>query len=161
MEEVDLCWRLRNTGQKLAIVPASRVYHVGGGTLPKSNPFKTYLNFRNNLLLLYKNLPERGLSRRIFTRKLMDGLSAALFLVQFKFRDIAAIGRAHRDARKDLKRYRVFRQQQEALHGYPELTDIYQRSVVVDYFLLGRKTFSRLRNGYAEKMNERIIEKDG
>lgn len=161
MEEVDLCWRLRNMGHKLAIVPASRVYHVGGGTLPKSNPFKTYLNFRNNLLLLYKNLPEKGLWRRIFTRKMMDGLSAALFLVQFKFRDIAAIRKAHRDARKDLKRYGEFRKQQAIMHGYPGLTDIYQRSVVVDYFLLGRKTFSRLRNGFADKMNERIIEKDG
>src|SRR6056297_2072863 len=75
MEEVDLCWRLKNKGYKLALVPGSKVYHVGGGTLPKSNPFKTYLNFRNNLLLLYKNLPEEILRKTIRRRMLLDGLS--------------------------------------------------------------------------------------
>ncbi len=157
MEEVDLCWRLKNLGCKFAMVPLSKVFHVGGGTLPKSNPFKTYLNFRNNLLMLYKNLPENRLKMLLCTRMLMDGLSAGLFLASFKFRDIGAIIKAHKSYRSDRNKYILFRKEQQSLHGYPEHLDIYQRSLVLDYFLSGRKTFGRLKNGYAEKMNANKI----
>ena len=158
MEEIDLCWRLRNRGFRLAMVPESAVYHVGGGTLPKSNPFKTYLNFRNNLLMLYKNLPAKQLKRKLFIRKLMDALSVAMFMLSFKLKDIAAIYRAHQHFNKDRKQYRSYREQEASIHGYPDLYDIYKKSVVVDYFLLGRKTFGRLRDKYAAHMNSKTIE---
>ena len=151
MEEVDLCWRLKNLGHTLAVVPESRVYHIGGGTLPKSNPFKTYLNFRNNLLMLYKNLPEQSLSKTVFIRKLMDGLSAGLFLLSLKFKDIAAIYKAHRSFEKDKANYDTFRNEQDKLHAYPEHKEIYQKSIVLDYFLLGRKKFNTLRDGFSKK----------
>ncbi|MBQ2293175.1 MAG: glycosyltransferase, partial [Bacteroidaceae bacterium] len=70
MEEIDLCWRLRSRGRGIVCIPQSCVYHVGGATLNKSNPRKTYLNFRNNLLMLYKNLPENELSHVMFVRAL-------------------------------------------------------------------------------------------
>ena len=75
MEEIDLCWRLKNQGYKIMCIPQSTVYHVGGGTLNQGSRFKTYLNYRNNLLMLYKNL-EKNRFKTIFTRLLLDGLSS-------------------------------------------------------------------------------------
>jgi len=158
MEEIDLCWRLKNSGWKLAMVPESKVYHVGGGTLPKSNPFKTYLNFRNNLLMLYKNISPHNLVRVLFIRRIMDGLSLGMFLLSFKFKDIKAILQAHRDYRRDKKLYESFRKAELEKHGYPEHMDMYQKSVVVDYFLAGRRQFNKLRDRFAFKMDQRIIQ---
>lgn len=158
MEEIDLCWRLKNSGHKLALVPESKVYHVGGGTLPKSNPFKTYLNFRNNLLMLYKNISPPNLVRVLFIRRIMDGLSIGMFLLSFKFKDIKAILNAHRDYRRDKKMYEDFRRSELEKHGYPELIDIYQRSIVLDYFLAGRRRFNKLRDRFAVQMDQRIIQ---
>lgn len=75
-EEIDLCWRLCNLGRKIYCVPQSVVYHVGGGTLPKGNPMKTYLNFRNNLTMLYKNLPEAELAHVMRVRRVLDYVAA-------------------------------------------------------------------------------------
>jgi GT2 family glycosyltransferase len=158
MEEVDLCWRLKNMGHKLACVPESKIYHVGGGTLPKSNPFKTYLNFRNNLLLLYKNLPRKKLNRILLIRMLMDGLSAILFFFSLKFKDISAIRRAHTSFRKKRKDYNLFRTEQEEKYGFPEHPEIYRGSLVLDYFFLGNKTFDKLRKDFSSTMNNRIID---
>lgn len=80
-EEIDLCWRLRNLGRKIYCVPQSQVFHVGGGTLPKSNPMKTYLNFRNNLTMLYKNLPETELRHVMRVRCWLDYVAAFKSLV--------------------------------------------------------------------------------
>lgn len=151
MEEVDLCWRWKNMGHKLMINTDSRVYHVGGGTLPKSNPFKTYLNFRNNLFLLYKNLPENKLDKILFLRLLLDYLSVIRFLVTLSFKDIGAIFKAHRHFFKKKKDYREFRKIQSDLVTTANHREQYNRSIVVDYFLLGRKTFTRLRGGFADK----------
>lgn len=94
MEEIDLCWRLHNLNYKLACVPASTVYHVGGGTLAKSNPRKTYLNFRNGLSLLYKNLPKRHLWK-IFVRMILDGFAAIKFGLENDFVHTKAVFIAH------------------------------------------------------------------
>ncbi len=153
MEEVDLCWRFKNAGYKLLNVPASKVYHVGGGTLPKSNPLKTYLNFRNNLLLMYKNMPGKQLKFIINVRMLMDGLSALLFLLSFKFRDIAAIYRAHRHFRAKKRDYDSFRIAEQATHAYPGHKEIYRHSVVIDYYLLRNRRFIKLRKGFGVRMN--------
>jgi len=146
MEEVDLCWRLKNMGYRLAVTGESHVYHVGGGTLHKSNPKKTYLNFRNNLFLLYKNLPAETSGRIIATRMVMDYLSVIRFLSHFAFRDITAIFRAHRDF------FRGIRQKYRGKIASGKFTpsgnhrQIYRRSVVMDYFLLGNRKFEQLRD---------------
>lgn len=100
MEEIDLCWRLRLAGHEIAAVPAASVMHLGGGSLPVGNPRKTYLNFRNNLLMLHKNLPESERRGALLRRRLLDTAAWAASVLTFKFADAAAIVRAHRDYRK-------------------------------------------------------------
>ncbi len=100
MEEIDLCWRLRARGSRILCVPQSTVYHVGGATLSKSNPKKTYLNFRNNLLMLYKNLPQEELPSVMRMRCLLDYVAALKFLLTGGFGDFKAVIRARRDYRK-------------------------------------------------------------
>ena len=157
MEEVDLCWRLKNRGHQLAIVPESVVYHVGGGTLPKENPFKTYLNFRNNLLLLYKNLPANTLGKTIRKRMLMDGLSAIMFLVAFKIGNFRAVIRAHGEFRKIKNSYRVQREDESPVTRRADHPEIYQRSVVYDYFIAGRKHYKDLRGQFGQLMDQRTL----
>ena len=151
MEEVDLCWRWKNMGYKLKILPESKVYHVGGGTLPKSNPFKTYLNFRNNLFLLYKNLPGNKMSKVLFIRILLDYLSVVRFLVSFSFKDIGAIFKAHRHFQRKKVDYNAFRESQQGQIVKSDHEERYNHSIVLDYFLLGRRRFSQLRGEFANK----------
>ena len=101
MEEIDLCWRMQNAGGKIWYCPASKVYHVGGGTLHKSNPHKTYLNFRNNLLMLYKNLPESEFKKVFFFRRVFDFLAAIKFLFSSGgLKEMKSVLRAHKDFRR-------------------------------------------------------------
>ena len=100
MEEIDLCWRLQLGGWQIWSVSDSVVFHVGGGTLPNNSPRKIYLNFRNNLLMMYKNLPRRHRSRIIFFRQLLDGLFGVLYLLMGKFSYTKMIIKAHKDFRK-------------------------------------------------------------
>lgn len=95
MEEIDFCWRLKNEGYKIMYCPDSVVFHVGGGTLPKKSSQKTYLNFRNNLSLLYKNLPADSLLPVFAIRFLLDGVAAVKFLFEAGFKDFYAVARAH------------------------------------------------------------------
>jgi GT2 family glycosyltransferase len=82
MEEVDLCWRFSKAGFRVTCLPDSIVYHVGGGALPYNSPFKTYLNFRNGLFLLYKNLPDENFRKILLIRRILDGVAACLFIVR-------------------------------------------------------------------------------
>jgi GT2 family glycosyltransferase len=156
MEEIDLCWRLKRMGYRITFVSASRVYHVGGGTLPKGNPKKTFLNFRNNLLLLYKNLPSRGKSRILFTRKVLDGISALRFLMQGALGDFKAVMKAHRAFGKLRPEYRLrvqkFRKELEDKniqdHSDVIFPQIYPHSIVLDYFLKGKKQFEQIRHRF-------------
>ena len=104
MEEIDLCWRAQLAGSRVTAIPASTVWHVGGGTLPQGSPFKLKLNFRNSLLMLDKNLPAtigRGKARaRIFTRKVLDGFAAFAYLCTFKWNSFKAVWDAHREYRR-------------------------------------------------------------
>lgn len=100
MEEIDLCWRAKLLGTQVWNVPESVVYHIGGGALPNNSPKKLYLNFRNNLLMLYKNLPERGKGLHIFVRMLIDGAAGAVYLLTGKPSYTRAVIRAHRDYRR-------------------------------------------------------------
>lgn len=158
MEEVDLCWRMKNMGYSLTVVPSSCVYHVGGGTLPKGNPFKTYLNFRNNLLLLFKNLPEKALRKTIRRRMLLDGLSAIRFLVTFHWSDFGAVIKAHREFRRMKNSYRDYRQERSLVERSLSHPEIYQGSVVADYFIAGKKYFTELDRGFATRMDQPVMD---
>lgn len=94
MEEIDFCWRINNSGYKIMVNPQSVVYHVGGGTLPKNNSFKTFLNFRNNLFLLLKNLPKNRLFITFFCRFFLDQIAAFVFLLKGQFSDFKAVYKA-------------------------------------------------------------------
>ncbi|HIZ85752.1 MAG TPA: glycosyltransferase [Candidatus Coprenecus stercoravium] len=100
MEEIDLCWRAMLSGWEVWAFPGSKVYHVGGGTLPNNSPRKLYLNFRNNLLMMYKNLPERNRRRIIFSRMCVDGAIAAMYLLTGKLSFFKSVVRAHADYRR-------------------------------------------------------------
>ena len=140
MEEIDFCWRAKNAGHRVVYCPRSVLYHVGGGTLPKSNPFKTQLNFRNNLSMLYKNLPADRLHRVLRMRMLLDRVAAVKFLIEGHYGEYRAVRKAHSEYRSwlpDLKRKRA------AVKPH-EVPQVYRRPLLVDYFLLGRKRFSDL-----------------
>ena len=136
MEEIDLCWRLHLLGKRIAVVPQSTVYHLGGGTLAAGNPRKTYLNFRNNLFMLYKNLPLKEGKKLIFKRKLLDGVAACLFLVKGSIGEVKSVWRAHRDFEKGKSRYKN-QPTQNILKLFPESN----RSIVFDYYLKGKHKF--------------------
>ena len=136
MEEIDLCWRMHLQGKRVVVVPQSVAYHLGGGTLAAGNPRKTYLNFRNNLFMLYKNLPLKEGRRLIFKRKLFDGLAACLFLAKLSFGEVKSVWRAHRDFEKDKARYI----NQPSINILKQFTES-NRSVVVDYYLKGKRHF--------------------
>src|ERR1019366_6604083 len=95
MEEIDLCWRLKNYGYKIMYCADSTVYHVGGGTLNKTSPKKTFLNFRNNLILLCKNHPPDFFYLKLFIRFLLDGFAGLKFLLSGKFSHFLAVIKAH------------------------------------------------------------------
>ena len=104
MEEIDLCWRFHKAGYRVSYIPESVVYHVGGGSLPYDSPFKTYLNFRNSLFLLYKNLPDNKLHYILFIRKLLDGLAAIIFLLKGNFGSVRSVWKAHMDYYKNMSK---------------------------------------------------------
>lgn len=105
MEEIDLCWRMQLLGYKIFAVPSSRVYHLGGGSLDYKNPRKTYLNFRNNLLMMYKNLPDSSRDRKLFVRRLLDTLAWGMYVAKFDFKNAKAVFKAHRDFARMKKMY--------------------------------------------------------
>ncbi|WP_077920813.1 glycosyltransferase family 2 protein [Spirosoma sp. 209] len=140
MEEIDWCWRVQRLGYEVWTCGQSVVYHVGGGTLPKSNPHKTYLNYRNSLFMLYKNWPADGrLWLRIFLRLVLDGLSSLLFVKVGQWRDVWAIIRAHFAFYAHLpqlnQQRRALRQQQT------HAVSLFPRSIVWSYFGQGKKTY--------------------
>jgi GT2 family glycosyltransferase len=140
MEEIDFCWRLRNYGYKIMFCPDSKVYHIGGGTLPKSSSRKTYLNFRNNFTLLYKNLPKNEVIPVFAVRLVLDGVAAIKFLFEGGFRDFIAVTRAH------FSFYRNFKaiSRKRKLQIQKPLDQIYQGSIVTEYYLRKKKSFSEL-----------------
>ncbi|MCD8387634.1 MAG: glycosyltransferase family 2 protein [Bacteroidales bacterium] len=135
MEEIDLCWRMQLQGWTVAAVPQSAIYHLGGGSLPASNPRKTYLNFRNNLLMMHKNLPDSVRGRRLFVRRLLDTAAWAKFMVTFDFKNANAILRAHRHFAKMRKNYNTH---PEAML-LPE-----QPNILLEYYLRAKKRYSQL-----------------
>ncbi len=144
MEEIDFCWRVKNTGYRVRYCPRATVYHVGGGTLPKSSPFKTRLNFRNNLAMLYKNLPAARLRRVMAIRIVLDWVAALKFLAEGHRGESAAVRQAHREfrtLRPQLRKKRAGLKQ-------GEVSATYQGKLLLEYYLLGNKTFRDLRGRF-------------
>lgn len=135
MEEIDLCCRIHNLGYRVCVVPSSKVYHLGGASLAQGNPKKTYLNFRNNLLLLHKNLPERKGKRVLFKRRLMDTLAFFMYVAKLDFKNAGAILKAHSDFRKMKKNYTVIAEK-DILSTLPGAG----RCIVFDRYLRGKKS---------------------
>jgi len=140
-EEIDLCWRVQNAGYKVGYVPQSVVYHVGGGSLPQGNPRKTYLNFRNNLFLLLKNLPVRKLWWVLPFRLKLDGLAIMYSVVKNKnFIDAIAIIKAHFHFIKGFGK--MYSKRKKSISTMP--STIYQKSIIWQYFAKGKKRYSDL-----------------
>ena len=138
-EEVDLCWRAKNNGHKVYYVGASMVYHLGGSTLSNMNPKKTYLNFRNSLFSITKNLPRGKALSIIFARLLLDGVAALRFVLQFKFNHCWAILRAH------LSYYRQFRKMNKKREKVNFTLKYYTtKSIVWSHFVHHIKNFNLL-----------------
>lgn len=148
MEEIDFCWRMRNLGYKVVYEPGSVIYHVGGGTLPKSSAAKTYLNFRNNLSLLCKNLPEKELKKVFFARFFLDYLAAFVFLIKGERGNFKAVFRARRDFRKNKARDL---EKRKALKQRRELTGLFDGSILWQYHVKGKRRFSQLDAGRFQK----------
>ncbi len=144
MEEIDLCWRLRCRGYEVRSVASSVVYHVGGATLNAGHPRKTFLNFRNNLLMLYKNLPSDKLRSVLFVRALLDYVAAAMFMLKGEWGSAKAVFRARREYRKLKREFRASRE--ENLHKAVTM-DVAERtpfSILWKYHVCGCKTFDKL-----------------
>lgn len=143
MEEIDLCWRIKNMGYKIMYSPQSVVYHIGGGTLQSDNPFKSYLNFRNNLVMLLKNLPRNQVFFTIFLRFWLDFASLIKFLTEGKFKQALSISKAHRhffrDFRKNIRK-------RNSLTHLSSSKDLFRKSVVWEYFVRKRKTYNEIIN---------------
>lgn len=145
MEEIDLCWRMKNIGYKNYVQPQSIVYHVGGGTLHKLSPKKTFLNFRNNLITLTKNSASSFLFFKVFYRMVLDGVAAIKFLVEGSFQHFMAVIKAHFSfyaylpstlhKRKQLKKHPNY---------HPSKTQVFNKNIVFEHFIKGKKTFNDL-----------------
>ncbi|QQS50156.1 MAG: glycosyltransferase family 2 protein [Bacteroidota bacterium] len=141
MEEIDLCWRLKRLGYSVFALPVSKVYHVGGGTLPNNNPRKLYFNYRNSLYLLQKNLPRRKLIPILIMRMMLDGASSLVYLSKFSFSFFWAVFRAH--VRFYLSAYsnhkkRVAFDKKEKVSGVGQ---IFQGSMVFTFIVRKKHTF--------------------
>ena len=144
MEEIDLCWRMRSRGYRIVCVPESVVYHIGGGTLNVESPYKTYLNFRNNLLMLYKNLPEKRLKKVMFRRLLFDYMAAIQLFITGKPRNAFSVCKARKDYKTMFPDFKKKRIENLNLLTNELIPEILQESIVINYFLKGKKIFSTI-----------------
>lgn len=142
MEEIDLCWRAQLAGWRIAVQPASVVYHLGGGTLSATSERKLYLNFRNSLAMLYKNLPPRRARIVLKVRMLLDGLSALVYLMQGRRHFYKAVLQARRDFRAWRPQLRS--QRSERVDFIPPT--VYRGSILLRY-LFGKRTFGKMKVG--------------
>ena len=145
MEEIDLCWRLRSRGYRIACVPQSHVYHVGGATLKKENPQKTYLNFRNNLLMIYKNAPDCQLKKIMLFRKVFDNVAALKFLASGDYAAFKAVRKARRDFKAMRAGYDKARAENMKLAVTTRIPEVLESSILYKYYLGFKHTYSSLK----------------
>ena len=143
MEEIDFCWRAKNKGYKIMYCPDSVVFHVGGGTLPKKSWRKTYLNMRNNIIMLYKNLPSDRLFKVFIARLFLDGAAAFKFLIDGGFKDFFAVIKAHFKFYSMLPQLRKERRKS----SLNPVSKIYQKNIAFEYFLKKKRKYSDLHKG--------------
>ncbi len=144
MEEIDLCWRLKNQGFRIVYAPESKVYHLGGGSLPYNSPQKLFLNFRNNLWLLYKNLPDGQLFYILFIRMVLDAVAALKLLTELNLNGIRSVLKAHYQFYISIPALHQKRQQaRKAGHLKPSAQRL-PRSIVFQFYIRNRKHFSDL-----------------
>ncbi len=144
-EEIDLCWRLRIMGRRIYCLPQSKVYHLGGGTLPKGNARKTFLNFRNNLTMLYKNLPEDELRQVMAARWFLDYLAAVQTLVLNRnWGDFKAIFKARREFRKWRDSFKDDRLRIQKMRTAPLVRYRAPFSLLWQYYVCRHRVFSQL-----------------
>jgi len=142
MEEVDLCWRFHRAGFRVSYIPTSEVFHVGGGALPYNSELKTYLNFRNNLFLLYKNLPEKEFISTMLIRVFLDGIASFFFIFKGKFRSFRAVMKAHRDFYLNLKELRTKRNLVMRLGKNDNIDTILNKCIIFLFYFKKRKEFN-------------------
>lgn len=144
MEEIDLCWRLLSRGYRLVCIPESKVYHVGGATLKKENPKKTYLNFRNNLLMMYKNLPSDELRKVMIVRCFLDYLAVVFYILKFDFSNVTAVVKARKDYSSMRKDFKSLRDENLRQTKRSKLKFRYDFSLILQSKIFGKTTYSRL-----------------
>jgi GT2 family glycosyltransferase len=144
MEEIDLCWRLKNKGYKIMYCGNSAVYHVGGGTLNKINAQKTYLNFRNNLILICKNHATEYFYLKILLRMILDGIAGVKFLFNGDIKHTVAVIKAHFSFYKTIKKTLLKRKEMRKNIKTFSRTGIFRKSIVMQYYLYGKKKYSEL-----------------
>ena len=142
MEEIDLCWRFHHGGMRLKYIPESTVYHVGGGTLQAGNPRKAYLNFRNNLFLLTKNLPGNHLVSTLFLRLILDGLAALMFLLKGSPGEFLAVFKAHLAFYSGFRKFR--KKKPKKILPLRSLPGVYHGLLPAAVYLKGIKKTSEL-----------------
>ena len=144
MEEIDLCWRLNARGYRIVCIPQSTVFHVGGGTLHVEHPRKTYLNFRNNLLMLYKNLPQNALKEVLFWRSILDYLAAFQLFVSGKPKNAISVFKARSDFKKMMPDFDEKRKENILYATRTHCNEMLKKSLIVDYYLKRNKTYQKL-----------------
>ncbi len=140
MEEIDFCWRAKNKGYKIMVEPRSVVYHIGGGTLPQSSSRKTYLNFRNNFSLLFKNIPQDKLIKTFVIRLFLDGVAGLKFLFEGHYKDFLSVFKAHFYFYSNLKSLKTKRR----LLEQKQVGQVYHANIVFEHYILKKKTFTDL-----------------
>jgi GT2 family glycosyltransferase len=143
-EEIDLCWRLRARGKKIVCLPQSVVYHVGGATLKMEHPHKTFLNFRNNLLMVYKNLPENRYRKVMILRFFLDYLAALQLLLKGYPANALSVLKARRDLNRQKKNYRMVRKKnlEKTIDELPP--GILTQSILRKYYIKNQKKYSQI-----------------
>ncbi len=144
MEEIDLCWRLKNQGWKIGLVQQSTVFHLGGATLSYQSGQKIFLNFRNNLLMLVKNLPHEGFAVRILIRMVLDGVAALRFIAVGEWKAFIAVLEAHGSFYKQLHKTLKKRRALQPLVTSWQHPEIYSSSMVLGFYLKNQRKFTEL-----------------
>jgi GT2 family glycosyltransferase len=145
MEEIDLCWRLKNQGFKIVYEPQSTIYHLGGGSLSYGDPRKIHLNFRNNLFMLFKNLPKNKFKRILLSRMVLDGVAAAKFLLGFELKAFGAVVKAHRDFYKNIALLRKKRKELQKHITVIDHEQMFPKSIMWKFFIQKKYKFSDLK----------------
>ena len=153
MEEIDICWRLKNRGWKIRFEPASRIYHLGGATLSYQSPQKVFLNFRNSLWMLLKNLPEGKLLQVLLPRMILDGVAAGNFLLSGQFFAFKAVFKAHLEFYSTLWKFAAKRKKLLRLVSEKEHPEVFKGSMVYNFYLKKRRKYAEFGIG-----NTHVIE---